>query len=120
MLPSVGSALPKSGALIAATADELTDSIDRNKPPMQKPYLETSSYWDEWLAKQRGKNGTSDAEDLLSKLLQGRGDRPDLGAGVKRMDEAMADGASSAGGSGAALTVSNLGSINKERNVRRC
>jgi hypothetical protein len=98
-----------------ASADDFTDAIDRNKDcTNKKPPLKIfSSYWEEWLHTQR--ENKEDLEDLFLKWLSGRGDRPDIGAGLKRVGEfEPAEAVSSASASGAATTVSNLSEMGRE------
>jgi hypothetical protein len=98
-----------------ASADALTDAIDKNKDcTNEKPPLKVfASYWEEWLHKQT--ENKEDLEDLFLKWLSGRGDRPDIGAGLRRMGEfEPAEAASSGSASGAATTVSNLSEMGRE------
>jgi hypothetical protein len=105
--------------------DGFSDAIDaKNGPinPDKQPALETSSsFWEQWKAKQAQINGGGE-EDLLKAWLLGRGYRPDLGMGIRPMGQlaiiSTADGAptaaGSASGSGAATTISNLGEIRRQ------
>jgi len=103
-------------------ADGLTAVLDQGKgAPSPMPVKEFGSYWDQWAA--RRKAITPDPQDLLTKYLMGQGDRPDIGAGIQYMgymgNFSDVASSSSGGSSGAALTTSNLGSINKEKELIR-
>ena len=106
--------MEKSKALVFC-ADALTDALDVNKPYKEPPQKVFASYWDEWLLKQRGNK--EELDDLFLRWLSGKGDRPDIGAGLKRMSDELGDNAAVSSGSlsGAATTVSNLGEIRGER-----
>jgi len=98
-----------------ASADALTDAIDKNKDCTEdKPPLKIfASYWEEWLHKQA--ENKEDMENLFLKWLSGRGDRPDIGAGLKRVGEfEPAEAASSASANGGATMPSNLSEMGRE------
>lgn len=109
---------------IREMADALTAVLDQGKgAPSPIPTKEFGSYWDQWLARRTAQS--KDPQDLLTKYLMGQGDRPDIGAGIQYMGymgnfNDAAEASSSAGSSGGALTISNLGNINPERQkIRR-
>ena len=106
-------------------ADALTTILDEGKEPTRAPIqVFASSYWEQWLAKQKSQSeNLSPENDLLLMYLLNMGNRPDLGAGLKDSGAVItvADGAvgvSSASGSGAATTVSNLGEIVHQKQRR--
>ena len=104
-----------------ASADGLTDELDKNKEcaTEKQPLKIFASYWEEWLHKQN--QNKAELEDLFLKWLSGKGDRPDIGAGLKRVGEfEPAEAASSASASGDALSKSYLSVMGSERkNVKK-
>ena len=110
---------PKNKA-ISVTSDALTDVLDIGKPQEHVPIKVFASYWDEWKARQSiDPSQKMGLEELFLRWLQGMGDRPDVGAGIKYMgymgNYSDLSAASSGSSSGYATTMSNLAEFNKEK-----
>jgi len=103
------------------TADALTEVLDSGKQSSSSPPIKVfaTSYWEQWLAKQKARMESPEKDDLLLLYLLNMGNRPDLGAGLResagKISIADTAAVSSASGSGAATTVSNLWEIIKRR-----